>query len=151
MAMFLLACDTERGSDKTHPVPVSLSTETHEMTGVRWEGSRVEVDWRWRFLSSKETTQGFQITGAWEFTLHNLSPDTSWVATVHRLSFKDDQGFQVAEYAPRNYVIRRRKLSAQDRDTLSGNFQFHVAKVELANSITHMNAWASFREARQYE
>ena len=139
-AIFLLSCNAEVDPD---PAPV-LNTEAHERSDVPWQDSPVQADHRWRFLSSTKTGQGFQIKGAWEITLRNTSEDAVWVANVSRLSFHDINGFQVADYNPK---VSRRYLAAGETLPLSGNFQFEIATIELANSITRMGVWASFRES----
>ncbi len=92
----LLACNSK--PDVVEPSnDVRLNTAPHEEDGLSWEGSPIEADTRWRFLSSRETDEGFDVTGAWEITLRNTS-----------------------------------------------GFDIQIASLELANSISTMNLWASF-------
>ncbi len=134
----LLACNSK--PDVVEPSnDVRLNTAPHEEDGLSWEGSPIEADARWRFLSSRETDEGFDVTGAWEITLRNTSGDV-WEANVPRLTFEDGQGFQVAEYYIGEVVI----LQGHQSRYRQGNFDIQIASLELANSISTMNLWASF-------
>ena len=136
----LFSCDSK--PDVVEPEPIHLNTISHEEDGLSWEDSPIEADTRWRFLASRETEKGFDVTGAWEITLRNTSRDV-WEADLSRLTFEDRQGFQIAEY----YVggIFPYILQGHESRHLQGNFDIEVASLELANSISTMNLWASFK------
>ena len=116
-----------------------MDTTPHEVTGLFWEGSPVEVEKRWRFLAARETDEGFEVTGAWSITLHNTSGDV-WKANLSHLTFEDSQDFQIAEY----YLGETRWLQGHETAELQDNFKIPVASIELANSINEMSVWASF-------
>ncbi len=147
-AAALLACNA--GGDSKPAA--ALSTAPQEYTST-WEerGWPIEMTVRWRFLSSRQTDEGTEVTGAWEITLSNTSAD-GWDANIARLTFEDEAGFQIAEHIPRrpsflqSSSLIRRTLEAQQTFTGQGNFQITVASVEQANSITSMQVWASFKE-----
>ena len=137
----LLACDSKPDIVEPSQV-VRLDTTSHEHNNRYWEDTLIEADTRWRFLSGRETDEGFEVTGAWEIILRNTSDDV-WEANPSNLVFEDKQGFQIAEY----YIGRIFPWILQGHQTkiLKGNFVIRVASIELANSISEMSVWASFK------
>ena len=133
----MLAC----GNDGISSPKVSLNTTSHERLGISWQGSPITADTRWRFISSEETQSGVFITGAWDITLRNPS-SLPYVVTITRLAFEDASGFQIAEYAPVS-GIETVTLSSGESNLRQGNFYISVATVEVANTVTKMNVWAS--------
>ncbi len=140
--MILLACLVMScGGDGILSPKANLNTMAHEKLDVSWEGSPVRADIRWRFISSQETQAGVSITGSWNITLRNPSNST-YLVNIARLTFIDVSGFQIAEYAPVSGV-ETVTVSAGQTNPRQGNFYISVATVELANSVTDMNVWAS--------
>ena len=137
----LLGCDSKPKVVEPEPEPIRLNTASHEEDGLSWEDSPIEADTRWRFLASRETEIGFEVTGAWEITLRNTSSD-EWEAVLSRLTFEDRQGFQIAEYYIGSFPYI---LQGHESRHLQGNFDIQVVSLELANSIRTMNLWASFK------
>ena len=128
--------------DFTFP-PGGLTTEVREKS-TEWDsnGWPIKTDLRWRLLSSRQTNEGIEVTGSWEITVTNKSTDDAWEFNLGRLTFADWTGLQVTEYRPTGYVLSR-ELEAEASFTGQGNFQFTVDRIELANSITSVNLWAS--------
>ena len=134
---FIAAC----GGDPVTAPTVILNTASHEKLDVSWESSPVRADIRWRFISSQEMQTGVSITGSWNITLRNPSAST-YVVNIGRLSFTDVSGFQIAEYAPVSGV-ETVTIAPGQTNPRQGNFYISVATVELANTVTDMNVWAS--------
>ena len=140
VCFWLLSCDS--GVDSK---PVVLDTSSHSRKDLSWGDAPIKADTRWRFLSSRPTGSGIEVTGAWEISLRNTSR-RGWWAKVDRLAFEDSEGFQVAAYMPPNESLIYRRLRPQETVDLQGNFQIDVASIELANDISHMGVWAAFWE-----
>ena len=133
---FTVACG---GNNVTAPT-VTLNTAAHERLDVSWEGSPIRADIRWRLMSSDPFLNNqFSITGSWQITFRNPSPQ-DYIVEIVRLTFEDASGFQVAEYAPIS-GIELVRLSGLQTNPRQGNFYISVASIELANSITSMNVW----------
>lgn len=143
LILLSLGC-SEKGTEPETERP-QLNVAPHERKGVSWEpDAPFTMDIRWRFLSGKETSHGYEAKGAWEITLRNTSGNR-WRAQVWSLSFEDRQGFQIEEYSLIGPLIDIRFEENESR-LRNGNFYLTLSSLEAANEITKMTVWASFEK-----
>ena len=143
LLFMLLACHILACGDKAvlDPQVISLNTTSHEQATVQWQGTTIQADVKWRFISAEESLNGqINISGAWTITFTNTGNDT-YVINITRLVFEDAQGFQLAEYT-RTFTIDEFTLAGSQTQARQGNFQFVVASIDMANKITKMNVYA---------
>ena len=136
--IYLVSC----GESPINSRSPDLNTRSHSRHGLTYGDSPIEVDTRWRFVSSKNTIAGVEVTGAWEITLRNPS-SSDWNFWISRFSFLDAQGFQIVEYSSNDDWIETLMIEAGETDTWYGNFTISLKSIDLANTITNMSVWAS--------
>ena len=135
LAVIPLACGEET---VTAPAPEVLNTNLHEELGGSWPGSGMSAtDVSWRFL----TLNANGLRGTYKLTWLNQSqaPTKVW----WELRFVDSNGFELDRYEFDDFTTI---VELGGSRLVSGNFILDdVTSIALANSISHMDVWASFQ------
>lgn len=129
--------------------PERLNTKGHEELGGYWEDvldGRMRVhEVAWRFLSHKEEEGKIVVTVSYNLTFTNATSKT--VTIKYYLHFYDREDFLIAEGGrlESDWVWGFSVEPNRSRER-PGTVEIDVANVGVANSITTMKVWASFKE-----
>tara|TARA_Y100000588_G_C14215240_1_gene908501 strand:- start:818 stop:1237 length:420 start_codon:yes stop_codon:yes gene_type:complete len=116
--------------------PVGLDTESHwNQVTYSFPNLTARVDWR--FISQTKIENGIQVQGAYRVTFVRIglpSEDSRITIEMRALRFEDEEKFMVARdrfvFSPE---FSMRPVSSH---TEIGKFEFEVASIKVANSIS---------------
>ena len=138
LLLVFTACSEDKPTEP--PVPV-LDTKANESLNNEWVGLDITSDEKWKLLSVSE--EGLLVSWGLEF---ENSSDKAVRVRITNLIFEDKDGFELAnyEFPPSNEQEYLIKSSA--RRGGQGTFVLKIYDVDIANSITKMDVWASFED-----
>ena len=140
MVVSLVGCGDDKGMS---PAPITLNTAPHfESDGLGWPSTgMLSKNVQWRLISFIEARDGRSTEMKGAFNVLWANNGTGAKPVSYDLRFYDVDGFQLD--TSRGH---QRFLEATSTAETSGNFVlFGIPSIEIANSISEMQIWASIR------
>jgi len=121
-----------------------LDTSLHT-ANASWDSIAITASVRWRFLHSTAGSGGVVVTGSYDMTFDNHT-GRDYTVGLSKLGLENIDGVALAQVTPARTSawVFSRYLSAGAYTETADNFTVTLPSVQTANSITHMNVWASF-------
>jgi len=121
-----------------------LDTSLHT-SNASWDSVAITASVRWRLLHATAGQGGVVVTGSYDMTFDNHT-GRDYTVGVSKLGLENGDGVALTQVTPTGtsqWVFSRYLVAGAYTET-AGNFTVTLPSVHMANSITHMNIWASF-------